>query len=97
MQFIPKNIKKFQQGGEIAPADQTTSPEAEAASMEGGQDPMMMLAEAATQALQAQDCQMAMQVCQGLLEMLQQMSGAQESQGEPVFRKGGVLVRRIKK
>ena len=65
----------------------------------GGQDPMMMLAQAAAQALQGQNCQMAMQVCQGLLELMQQMSGggSPEAQGEPVFRKGGVLVRRIKK
>jgi hypothetical protein len=40
-----------------------------------------------------------MQVCQIFLEMVQQMQGQPEAepQGEPVFRKGGVLVRRIKK
>jgi hypothetical protein len=42
---------------------------------------------------------MAMQVCQAFLEILQQMQGGapEEPQGEPVFRKGGVLVKRIKK
>ena len=51
------------------------------------------------QALQSQDCQMAMQVCQAFLELVQQMQGGApaEPQGEPVFRKGGVLVGRIKK
>lgn len=102
MQFIPKNVKKFQQGGEI-PAQEPMAPEGgapEAAPADGaGQDPMMMLAEAAAQALQAQDCQIAMQVCQGLMALVQQMGGGapQEPQGEPVFKKGGVLLRRIKK
>ncbi len=102
MQFTPRNIRKHQQGGEMAPAEEPMAPEAapaEGAPADGGQDPMMMLAEAAAQALQAQDCQIAMQVCQGLMALVQQMGGGapQEPQGEPVFKKGGVLLRRIKK
>lgn len=100
MQFTPKNVKKFQQGGEIAPADQNAAPVAETPADGAGQDPMMILGEAAAQALQAQDCQIAMQVCQGLLELLQQVSGGapQEAPGEPVYAKnGGRLLRRIKK
>lgn len=86
----------------MAPAEEQMAPEGapvEGAPAEGGQDPMMMLAEAAAQALQAQDCQIAMQVCQGLMALVQQMGGGapQEPQGEPVFKKGGVLLRRIKK
>ena len=101
MQFIPKTVKKFQQGGEI-PAEEPMAPEGgapEAAPADGGgQDPMMMLAEAAAQALQANDGQLALQVCQGLVELVQQMGGGapQEPQGEPVFAKNGAkLVRRI--
>lgn len=104
MKFVPtKEVKKFQQGGEIAPAEQPATPEAAptegAPAGEGGQDPMMMLAEAAAQALQSQDCQIAMQVCQGLMALVEQMAGGapQEPQGEPVFKKGGILLRRIKK
>lgn len=103
MLFTPKNVKKFQQGGEMAPAEQPMAPEAapakEVPAEGGGQDPMMMLGEAAAQALQSQDCQIAMQVCQGLVALIQQMGGGapQEPQGEPVFKKGGVLLRRIKK
>lgn len=102
MQFIPKNVRRFQEGGQMPvedPAMVEQAPAEAAPAGGGGQDPIMMLAEAAAQALQGQDCQMAMQVCQGLLELVQQMAGGapQESQGEPVFRKGGVLVRRIKK
>ena len=103
MLFTPRNIRKHQAGGEMAPAEEPMAPEGgapEAAPADGaGQDPMMMLAEAAAQALQAQDCQIAMQVCQGLVALVQQMAGGapQEPQGEPVFKKGGVLLRRIKK
>ena len=59
----------------------------------------MQVAQLAAQALQGQDCEAAMQVCQIFLQMVQQMQGQPEAepQGEPVFRKGGVLVRRIKK
>lgn len=105
MLFTPRNIRKHQAGGEMAPAEEPIAPEgsapeaAPAPADAGGQDPMMMLAEAAAQALQAQDCQIAMQVCQGLMALVQQMGGGapQEPQGEPVFKKGGVLLRRIKK
>lgn len=84
MKITPKT-RKFQEGG-AAP-----QPEAQQ------QDPIMMLAQMAQQALQGQDCQAAMQVCQAFLQVVQEMQGApQESGGEPVFRKGGVLIRRIK-
>lgn len=94
MNFVPK-VKKFQEGGamEQAPVEQTAPEEAAPQ-----QDPLMMLAEASMQALQNQDCQMAMQVCQALVQMLQQVQeGGTPAQGEPVFKKGGVLLRRIKK
>lgn len=103
MKFVPKNVKKFQQGGEIAPeeAPMEEAPVEEGTPMNegqgGGEDPFMMLAQMAAQALQNQDCQMAMQVCQGFLEVMQQMAGAQQQQGEPVFKKGGKLCKRIRK
>ena len=106
MKFRPKDsIKKFQIGGEMAaPVEQ--APEqmpaegAPAPGPEGGQgDPLMEVAQLAAQALQSQDCNAAMQVCQIFLQMIQQMQGQPEPEpaGEPVFRKGGVLVRRNKK
>jgi len=59
---------------------------------------MMMLAQAAAQALQSNDCQTALQVCQALLELMQQaQGGAPAEQGEPVFKKGGKLAYRMKK
>lgn len=97
MKFTPKNVFKFQEGGAMPAEAPMEAPEA-GAPAEGGQDPLMMLAEMAAQALQAQDCQMAMQVCQGFMQLVQQMAGpAPEEQGEPVFKKGGKLSRRIKK
>lgn len=109
MKITPKNqeTRKFQVGGAMpagAPAEGPTvgggAPTGEPAPGQGGeQDPIMMLAQMSAQAIQAQDCQMAMQVCQAFLEIVQQMQGGapEEPQGEPVFRKGGTLVRRIKK
>ena len=105
MKITPKNseTRKFQVGGAMpaltetpaagAPVDETAPDQGEE------QDPIMMLAQMSAQALQNQDCQMAMQVCQAFLEIVQQMQGGapEEPQGEPVFRKGGSLVRRIKK
>ena len=109
MKFTPKNIKKFQQGGPMDPSAQMPqegmpqegAPE-EAAPQEGqGQgNPLLALAEGAAQAMQSQDCQIALQVCEGLLQLVQQMMGQSQQQapaGEPVFRRGGILTRRIKK
>lgn len=109
MKITLKNQKtqKFQVGGAMpagAPAVEPTveggAPVDETTPDQGGeQDPIMILAQMSAQAIQAQDCQMAMQVCQAFLEIVQQMQGGapEEPQGEPVFRKGGTLVRRIKK
>lgn len=91
MQFI----KKFQEGGAAS------APEA-AAPQQGGEDPTAMLMQGAQQAVQNQDCQIAIQVCQMVLEML---GGAPTEEGkpvaapqsEPVYRRGGRLVRRIQK
>lgn len=97
MKFTPKNLKqtkKFQQGGELDP--QATPMEQAPVEQAPVQNPMAILFEGAAQALQSQDCQMAMQVCQMLVELAQQ-SAPQPEQGEPVFRKGGVLSRRLKK
>lgn len=93
MQFI----KKFQEGGAV-PAPEAAAPQ------QGGEDPTAMLMQGAQQAVQNQDCQIAIQVCQMVLEMLggapaeeggPEAGGAPQS--EPVYRRGGRLVRRIQK
>ena len=89
--------RKFQEGGAM-PAG------APAAAPQGGEDPMAMLMQGAEQALQTQDCQIAMQVCQMLLELAGGGAPAEAApaeaapapaEGEPVYRRGGRLVRRI--
>lgn len=83
-------IKKYQEGGNVPAA-----PAAEPA-----QDPIQMLVEMSAQAIQSQDCQMAMQVCQGLIAVVQQAMGGgpapvgQTPEGEPIFKKGGRLIKR---
>lgn len=102
MQFTPKSIKRFQQGGPIGPEEEMPAEEipAEGTPEAAPQyNPLIALAEAAMQGLQSQDCQIMAQVCQGLLEIVQQMQEPvpQEATGEPVFKKGGVLLRRVNK
>lgn len=81
-----KKVNLFQTGGAVAAPQQ---------------DPTAMLVEGATQAVQNQDCQIALQVCQMLLELVGDATPAPAEetaapqQGEPVYRRGGKLVRRI--
>ena len=93
-------LLKFQEGGamppESAPAEETTPP----APQEGG-DPMEQILQAAAQAVQTQDGQLALQVCQALVEMAgggasQEAPAAPEGQ-QPVYRKGGKLSKWIQK
>lgn len=88
-----KSTRKFQAGGEMP-----------AGAPQGGQDPMAMLMQGAQQAVQAQDCEIAMQVCQMLLELAGGGAPAEAApaeaapapaEGEPVYRRGGKLLRRI--
>lgn len=89
-------IKKFQEGGAVAPVNPAAAaPEAAPV------DPIMQIAEMAMAALQSQDCGLAMQVCEAFVGMLQQAQGGapvgpveEAPQGEPVFKKGGKLIRR---
>ena len=89
--------RKFQEGGAM-PAG------APAAAPQSGEDPMAMLIQGAQQAVQSQDCQIAMQVCQMLLELAGGGAPAEAApaeaapapaEGEPVYRRGGKLLRRI--
>lgn len=93
-----KNIGKFQEGGTMPPQDP--------AAAQGGGDPMQEILMGCQQAVETQDCQIALQVCQVMLEMAGGAAAPAEAapapapaeaQGEPVYRKGGSLVRRIRK
>lgn len=92
-----KNIGKFQEGGTVPPQDP--------AAAQGGGDPMQEILMGCQQAVETQDCQIALQVCQVMLEMAGGAAAPAEAapapapaeaQGEPVYRAGGRLVRRIK-
>lgn len=98
MKITDRKFLKLQEGGEIpagAPAPEA-APAPEQAPEQGG-DPLEQIVMAAAQAVQAQDAQLALQVCQALVELAQGGSGepapvAPEGQA-PVYRKGGRLVR----
>lgn len=91
--------QKYQAGGSMPAGAPAPAPQ-------GGEDPTAMLLQGAQQAVQGQDCEMAMQVCQMLIEALGGGGGPQEAapqeaapapaEGEPVYRRGGRLLRRIK-
>lgn len=92
--------RKFQEGGpmpaEEAPMEQAP---AEGGAPAGGspEDTLMQMAQLAMQALQNQDCEAAMAVCQAFVEMIQAQQGGGAAPEEPVYRAGGKLVRRIRK
>lgn len=90
--------RKYQEGGAMPAGAPAPAPQ-------GGEDPIAMLMQGAQQAVQAQDCEIAMQVCQMLLELAGAQAAPAEAapaeaapapaEGEPVYRRGGRLVRRI--
>ena len=98
MKITPKEnvtkVTKHQDGGQIVQnatpaAGQTPAPKAQ-------EDPLVQLLQVAAQAVQTQNCEAAMAVCTALIEMASQNAGPQQSQGEPVYKNGGKIVRRIK-
>ena len=108
IKFRNNQFRKFQEGGAMAapveePVMQEGAPVEQEMPVEAPADPMQMLmqlAQMAAQALQTQDANMAMEVCNGLVEfvqILQSQTPAEEAPAEPVYRRGGTLVKRIKK
>lgn len=110
---LEKEVKKFQEGGAMpaeggAPASEPApagAPEGGAAPAgpEGGADPMQQILQAAMQAVQTNDGQLALQVCAALVQLAQGGAGAPAGapaegapEGEPVYRKGGRLAYRKK-
>lgn len=104
---ISEKIKKFQEGGQMPqdPAAQGGQPAPGGAPQDGGQggqDPMVQLLQIAQQALEGKDCEAALAVCDGLIQLVQQAQGgggapapADGSQGQPVFKAGGKFSKRI--
>lgn len=96
---IKNYVPMFQEGGEM-PTNQAApmeNPNAGAAPEAGG-DPMTQILDAAAQAVQAQDCNLAMQILQALLQMAGGgASGAENPTEQPVYKMGGKLSRWIPK
>lgn len=95
-----ERIQRFQQGGP-APAPQGPAMAPQAQPEGQGGDPLMEIAQIFAQGLQTQNCEMLAQGAQAFLMLLQQAQGGAEQQapigepqGEPVFKKGGVLTAR---
>lgn len=100
MKFTVKDERfvKFLQEGGMAPeaAPEETAP----AAPEQGGSPEEQIIQAAAQAVQTQDANLALQVCQALVEMAgggaQEAPAAPEGQA-PVYRKGGKFSKWIQK
>lgn len=101
---VEKDVRKFQEGGAVptegAPVEQAPVEGApvEGAPAEGG-DPMQQILQAAVQAVQTNDGNLALQVCAALIQLAQGAAGAPAETapaGEPVYRKGGRLAYRKK-
>ena len=94
MKIKETEIKKFQMGGAMAPAEQPMEAVPAEQPQEGG-DPFEQIMQMAMEALQSQNCEAAMGVCQGLVQLAQEMAGgqggAEQAPAEPVFKKGGQL------
>ena len=87
-----KKTKKFQTGGAVTPNNETSTP----APQEGG-DPIAELVNLAQQAIDSQNCEAAMAVCEGFMMLVTQSEQSQTPPAptdEPVYRKGGTLLRR---
>ena len=93
-------IREYQEGGNMPSAPATGAP----TGPEGGQDPIMQIADIFAQGLQSGDCNMLAQGAQMFIQLISQaMNQAgpqgpvdQAPEGEPVFKKGGKIVKRKK-
>lgn len=106
MKISLKNVKKFQEGGPMpaeAPMEKAGAPVEGGAPAEGGQDQMLaQLQQMAQQIIQQLGPDAAAALAQMIMEMLQgggaaPEEGAPAEEGQPVYRAGGVLSRRVRK
>lgn len=84
-----KLVKKYQQGGPM-PAEG-----APASAPQGGQDQMMaQLEQMAMEIIQSVGPEAAMALAEMIVALVQQAAPVGQPQGQPVFAKGGKLIRR---
>lgn len=116
---LSNKITKFQDGGAAPapdpsqgggapaggpPAGDPSQGGGDPSAQGGGQDPVAQLLQMAQQALQSKDCNSALAVCDGFLQLISQAQQGQGApaqggapggdQGAPVYGKGGKLLRR---
>lgn len=89
---ITSKIKKFQEGGVVAPEQEMPQEAPEQAPAEA-QDPMQQILQVAAQAVQTQNCEAAMAVCQALMQLAQ--GSAEQAPQEPTFAKRGAKLVKI--
>lgn len=84
-----KIVNKFQAGGQMMAAPAQDAPAA---------DPIQELVMMMQDALQNQDCALAMSACEGFLMLVSQASApapmGSEPSSAPIFRKGGKAIKR---
>lgn len=95
---LEPTVLKFQDGGAApAPAAEPMPADPGAAPEQGSEG--VQLAQMAAEALQSGDCNTALAVCEGFMQLVQQASqgggGEGAPQGEPVYKRGGKLVKRV--
>ena len=87
-------------GGPAPEAGAPAGPEAGAPAgpEAGGEDPMMQILQVAAQAVQTQNCEAAMAVCQALIQIAQGAAGggAPAPQEEPTFARNGAKLVRVR-
>ena len=93
-----KEVKKLQMGGTTEPMEPAQGAPVSEPGMEGGVDPLEQLLAMAAEAVQNQDGELALAVCQTLVESAQggQGGGTPAPEGQPVYKMGGKLARRKK-
>lgn len=103
LEKLEKEVRRYQEGG---PMPEGGAPESEPMPAEGapaegapaGGDPMQQILQAAMQAVQTNDGNLALQVCGALVQLAQGGAGAPAGpESEPVYKKGGVLAYRRRK
>lgn len=99
IQKYNKQPQKFQMGGEMPQSGEQASVEQEEAQVgQNEQAAMQQLAEIANSIISQMGPENAAMLAQVIMEMLQSAQPVgEEPQGEPVFKKGGKICKRIKK
>jgi hypothetical protein len=87
-----QKTRKYQMGGPAPEEAAAQEAPVEGGAPEGGENPMAQILQVAAQAVQSQNCEAAMAVCQALLELAQGGAPAEE----PTFARRGAKLTRVR-